>query len=138
VGRVSCPGAVTVTDSEHSSSVAAWHTGRIVKGRQELLPGGGHEFSPLMGHRIRPTGFVGSDVAATSPRNAWAVGSIGPGPGINPGRGTKTLIEHWNGKTWKRVPSPNPPAATSTSSSAWPPRHPITPGRWAPPTTSTP
>ena len=65
-----------------------------------------------MGHRIRPTGFVGSDVAATSPRNAWAVGSIGPGPGINPGRGTKTLIEHWNGKTWKRVPSPSPgPAA---------------------------
>lgn len=37
-------------------------------------------------------------VAATSARNAWAVGS-------SPGR---TLILHWNGRTWKRVPSPSP------------------------------
>lgn len=37
-------------------------------------------------------------VAATSPRNAWAVGLVG----------TRTLIVHWNGRTWTKVPSPNP------------------------------
>ena len=52
-----------------------------------------------------------SGVAATSPRNAWAVGEISPGPGVPPGRGARTLIEHWNGRTWKRVPSPSPGAA---------------------------
>jgi hypothetical protein len=38
-------------------------------------------------------------VAATSASNAWAVGSTDSG---------KTLILHWNGKAWKRVPSPSP------------------------------
>jgi hypothetical protein len=37
-------------------------------------------------------------VAATSTRNAWAVGSNGLG---------KTLIMHWNGSAWTQVPSPN-------------------------------
>ena len=40
-----------------------------------------------------------SGVAAVSARYAWAVGSIGSG---------KTLILHWNGATWKKVPSPTP------------------------------
>jgi hypothetical protein len=40
-------------------------------------------------------------VAATSARNAWAVG------GYNPGSGPKTLIIHWNGSKWASVPSPN-------------------------------
>src|SRR5580704_208718 len=37
-----------------------------------------------------------SGVAAISATNAWAVGSTGTG---------KTLIVHWNGKTWTQVPS---------------------------------
>jgi hypothetical protein len=37
------------------------------------------------------------DVVATSARNAWAVGHFGP---LSQPR---TLIEHWNGKTWQRV-----------------------------------
>ena len=36
-----------------------------------------------------------SAVAATSARNAWAVGG-----------GPRTMILHWNGTAWKRVPSP--------------------------------
>ena len=39
-----------------------------------------------------------SGVAATSAGNAWAVGSDGNG---------KTLIVHWNGTAWTRVPSPS-------------------------------
>jgi hypothetical protein len=41
-------------------------------------------------------------VAATSPTDAWAVGI----PYTN--TGTKSLIEHWDGTTWTRVPTPNP------------------------------
>jgi hypothetical protein len=55
-------------------------------------------------------------VTATSASNAWAVGSTG----------TKTLIVHWNGTAWKRVPSPTPAAGgflggvTATSArNAW-------------------
>ena len=58
-----------------------------------------------------------SGVAATSAGNAWAVGSDGNG---------KTLIVHWNGTAWTRVPSPSLSgfaslsgvAATSTTN-AW-------------------
>ncbi|MBV8941077.1 MAG: hypothetical protein JO240_05065, partial [Solirubrobacterales bacterium] len=41
-------------------------------------------------------------VAATSATNAWAVGHDYIGPT------EQTLIEHWNGKTWKVQPSVNP------------------------------
>jgi hypothetical protein len=41
-------------------------------------------------------------VAATSPGNAWAVGKYSDGTAF------QTLLEHWNGTTWKIVPSPNP------------------------------
>src|SRR5215471_17112211 len=45
-------------------------------------------------------------VAASSPDNAWAFGEfISP---HTPGTGANTLIVHWNGTAWKRVPSPNP------------------------------
>jgi hypothetical protein len=43
-------------------------------------------------------------VAATSSTNAWAVGHTGP---VSEGSGQQTLIEHWNGRNWTRVPSPD-------------------------------
>jgi hypothetical protein len=60
-------------------------------------------------------------VAATSASNAWAVGQYQSGTVL------RTLIVHWNGKTWSRVPSPNPaPAgdnlsgvAATSASNAW-------------------
>jgi hypothetical protein len=42
-------------------------------------------------------------VDAISANNVWAVGSFRLS-----GR-THTLVEHWNGTSWRRVPSPNPP-----------------------------
>jgi hypothetical protein len=48
-------------------------------------------------------------VTALAPQNAWAVGSYA---GARPGHRfwpQRTLILHWNGKTWQRVRSPNPP-----------------------------
>lgn len=47
-----------------------------------------------------------ASVVAISPSNAWAVGTQG-----NQGGQTLTLIEHWNGTSWKAVSSPNPSAS---------------------------
>jgi hypothetical protein len=73
-------------------------------------------------------------VAAVSGRNAWAVGYADPSGGdLRPGPAgdsrvtiARTLILHWNGKKWLRVPSPNPDegghltGVTATSASnAW-------------------
>src|SRR6266849_5141028 len=46
-------------------------------------------------------GFLNA-VAAVSSSNAWAVGAY------SNGSEQKTLIEHWNGRSWKQVPSPSP------------------------------
>jgi len=50
-------------------------------------------------------------VAATSATDAWAVGQIGGGPGAGTSSTDQTLIEHWNGTAWTRVPSPTPAPA---------------------------
>jgi hypothetical protein len=72
-----------------------------------------------------PHGGAFSGVAATSAANAWAVGFTGP---TSAGTGQQTMIDHWNGKRWTRVPSPNLPGASadslssvtvSSSSNAW-------------------
>jgi hypothetical protein len=58
-------------------------------------------------------------VAATSARNAWAVGFTGSG--LHP----QALIVHWNGTAWKRVASPSPKdsvlsgVAAASARSAW-------------------
>jgi hypothetical protein len=46
-----------------------------------------------------------SGVAATSSRAAWAVG-VARGGSVD-----RTLVVHWNGRSWRRVPSPNPDSA---------------------------
>jgi hypothetical protein len=46
-------------------------------------------------------------VTATSPSNAWTVGYYVAGPDAFQLQ-SKTLVEHWNGRAWKRVPSPSP------------------------------
>jgi hypothetical protein len=50
-------------------------------------------------------------VAALSAGDAWTVGSYQTGPS-----GSLNLIEHWNGRTWKLVHSPDPggPAGDNT------------------------
>src|SRR5215472_8350469 len=64
-------------------------------------------------------------VSATSPSNAWAVGYYG----VSGANATRTLVEHWNGRSWTRVASPNPGGigrfnglygvAADSSTSAW-------------------
>ncbi len=50
-----------------------------------------------------------SGVDAVSANNVWAVGTF-----IGETGGERTLIEHWNGTSWHRVPSPNPSATNNT------------------------
>ena len=61
-------------------------------------------------------------VRAVSASDAWAVGDYSSAAG----GGNKTLILHWNGTTWARVPSPNPGlgddltgVAAASASNAW-------------------
>lgn len=56
--------------------------------------------SPSPGPRPKNVDLAG--VTAISARNVWAVGSW------NGNTTPKTLIEHWNGRTWTQVPSRNP------------------------------
>jgi hypothetical protein len=46
------------------------------------------------------TGF--DAISATGPDDVWAVGGKG-----TPGGGQSTLIDHWDGTRWSRVPSPD-------------------------------
>jgi hypothetical protein len=49
-------------------------------------------------------------VAALSPSDVWAVGTLANGHYNDPSRPAppRTLTEHWNGRSWKVVASPNP------------------------------
>jgi hypothetical protein len=54
-------------------------------------------------------GDILSGVTVTGRDNAWAVGST------MSGKLRRTLILHWNGKAWQRIPSPNPGSQTNDS-----------------------
>jgi hypothetical protein len=67
-------------------------------------------------------------VAVVSARDAWAVGFTIPPRTPAPGtlHGYVSVILHWNGAAWKRVPSPNPGGfanlwgvAATSASNAW-------------------
>lgn len=52
-------------------------------------------------------------VAALSAKDVWAVGETGVTTPT--GGGERTVTIHWNGKAWKRVPSPNPTTRMTSS-----------------------
>jgi hypothetical protein len=78
--------------------------------------------------KVQPSPNAGSTrnghltgVVATSAKNAWAVGFY-----FNSKGDTEALIEHWNGKAWRRKPSPNrgrssdlAAVAATSASNAW-------------------
>jgi hypothetical protein len=97
--------AVTATSASN-----AWAVGLAGPG-----PGIPSPATPLIEHwngrhwtiqhyQVPASGGQFAGVAAASPANAWAVGSTGP---FGERTGHQTLIEHWNGRHWTRVPSPN-------------------------------
>jgi hypothetical protein len=52
-------------------------------------------------------------VTAISAIDMWAVGYYFCPPGSGGACTTRTLTEHWNGKSWKIVPSPNPTSSAN-------------------------
>src|SRR5215470_2261385 len=112
------------------SSSSAWAVGGYVKGTVEqtlIEHWNGRSWkrvpSPNPAGTVRYNDLEG--VSATSTSNAWAVGSYGVS-GVNAAR---TLVVHWNGRTWTRVASPSPGGSAAynalggvaavSSSSAW-------------------
>jgi hypothetical protein len=80
----------------------------------------GRTWAPEPGPGSRPKAiFYG--VAATSARQAWAVGDYLHGEGA-----VRFLIERWDGSTWRRIPIPDVPGAgalfgvsATSASNAW-------------------
>ncbi len=116
VATPSPAGGGYLTSVAATSASNAWAVGLVGPG-----PGGGGPSAPLIEHwngkhwtiqkfQAAIAGSEFSGVAALSPSNAWAVGWTGyNSQGVQQG-----LIEHWNGKAWTLVPSPNQPNSTVT------------------------
>ena len=83
-----------------------------------ILTNNGQSLFPLFEHfdgtswsvASSPSPGLGRDVltgvTALAPNNVWAVGFYAKD--VNTDGPTKTLIEHWDGSSWKIVPSPSP------------------------------
>jgi hypothetical protein len=106
------------SDVVATSASNAWAVGEAGPG-----PGIPSPTTPLIEHwngktwaiqkyQVPAAGGQFTSVAATSPTNAWAVGYTGE---ASEGTGQQTLIEHWNGKTWTRVPSPDVAGASAST-----------------------
>jgi hypothetical protein len=57
-----------------------------------------------------------SGVTAVSSTNAWAVGECAVLESSQRFKPVRTLVLHWNGTAWRKVPSPQPSAANARSS----------------------
>ena len=89
------------------SSSDIWAVGYYVNkvGQQRALieHSNGTSWSIVKG--VQANGGHLNAVSAVSSNNIWAVGSYYVGNVI------QTLVEHWDGNTWRLVPSPNPPSS---------------------------
>jgi serine/threonine protein kinase len=117
------PPANTLTGVAAPSPTSAWAVGYTYSGTN-----GNPDWQCLIEHwdgtawtqvPIPNTGGTLTAVTATSPTNAWAVGSTDTGTGVG-----NLLILHWNGAAWTRAPVPaiqgDLNAVTATSpTNAW-------------------
>jgi hypothetical protein len=94
-----------------ASARDGWAFGRIFNGGDTFTPvalrwTGSRWATASPPARLVPNGALESG-AVTAPDDVWAVGLPDSGPG-------NTILIHWNGKTWSRVPSPTPGVRGST------------------------
>ena len=86
------------------SGRSAWAVGEVALGGHTLIVHwNGADWQRVPSPSPSSQGNVLTGVAATSASDAWAVGYAG-----SSSIGSTTLIEHWDGKKWKHVPSPAP------------------------------
>src|SRR5215469_16970727 len=101
-----------------TSARNAWAVGGsdAPPGKTEILHWNGAAWKPVPSPTPKGGGAL-FGVTAVSARDAWAVGCAGNCfQGF--GNGLRTLILHWNGTTWSRVPSPSPGLGSALSSVA--------------------
>ena len=90
------------------SASSAWAVGSYSNGkaRQTLILRGNTTFRAQV-HSPSPGGLTHdsrlTSVAVVSARDAWAVGYYQTAQAFR-----RTLILHWNGKSWSQMPSPDP------------------------------
>jgi hypothetical protein len=93
-----------------ASPSSPWAVGSAVTGRTLVEHWDGRSWkqvaSPSPGGR---PGSVLSSVAAAGSAGAWAVGYFSTGAAV------ETLIERWNGRSWKQVASPSPGGSRGSS-----------------------
>jgi len=116
--QVPSPNAGTAGANNGLSAVAAtsasnaWAVGSYAVSSHELrtltLHWNGRTWTKVPSLNAGSGGNVLYGVAATSGSDAWAVGyrSLGPAP-------NRIILQHWNGKSWAMVTSPNPGSATN-------------------------
>jgi len=82
-----------------------WHGRRQFKSEHPLIEHWNGSAWTIVPHPSPGENSLLNGVAAVSPRNVWAVGAYSAAPHRYNDR---TLILHWNGTSWKRIPSPHP------------------------------
>ncbi len=102
---------VTATSATSAWAVGTAHTGAVTS--TLILHWNGKTWKRVASPSPGPEGSTLYGVSASSPTSAWAVGYSAVYS-----EGWKSLIEHWNGKTWKQVPSPDP-VTVSSSKLTW-------------------
>jgi hypothetical protein len=103
-----------LNDVAITSAKAAWAVGQYSTGSEfrtliERLHGGTWAQVPSPNRGTSDSDLLG--VTATSDTNAWAVGYYVNGDDL-----FQTLVEHWNGTAWKRMPSPDPRGSHGSAS----------------------
>ena len=96
----------TLTAVSSVSSSDAWAVGNSAT----VLHWNGTSWAPVTIPGL-PALVALNAVDALSPSNVWAAGEAGSGQAFAP---NSTLIVHWNGTAWTRVPSPGPSALDLT------------------------
>jgi hypothetical protein len=94
--------AVTAISARNVWAVGTFSIGSLTKTLIEHWNGARWARVPSPNPRNLTGDITLDGVTGISASNAWAVGTYFAGIGY------KTLIEHWNGRTWKLVTSPNP------------------------------
>ena len=115
---VPVPGFFEVEKISADSANDIWAVGRNGQSTPTVQPFSFHWNGTTWSQVAVPKQPVGGEldgVVAVSPTDAWAVGSLTGEPikakpvsgGASPKNPTANLIEHWNGKAWSVVTSPN-------------------------------
>jgi hypothetical protein len=99
---------VAATSASNAWAVGSYYNGTTWQTLAERWNGSTWKQVPTANPSGQTHGNLLLGVTALSASNAWAVGYT------DTGTTWKTLVEHWNGTTWKQVPSPTPGGATSS------------------------